>query len=111
MHFPLDFLKLDLQLDLLLHQSRHRCWCTSPWTSSGPLNLLPLVSDVGTVEILPLHLLPRPVLRSLSTSSTSMMVLLNLKIECRVDWSWNPRWGWQGCRRRRTPEDGARGSR
>ena len=28
-----------------------------------------------------------------------------------VDWSWNPRWGWQGCWRRRTPEDGARGSR
>ena len=35
--------------------------------------------------------------------------------EWDVSWSWNPRWparwGWQGCRRRRTPEDGARGSR
>ena len=35
--------------------------------------------------------------------------------EWDVSWSWNPRWparwGWQGCRRRRTREDGARGSR
>ena len=31
--------------------------------------------------------------------------------ELDVNWSWNPRWGWQGCRRRRTLEDGARGSR
>ena len=44
--------------------------------TSGPLKLLPLLSDVGTVEILPLHLLGRPLSRSLSTSSTSMMVLL-----------------------------------
>ena len=46
----------------------------------GPLlKLLPLLSDigtVGTVEILPLHLFGRPLPRSLSTSSTSMMVLL-----------------------------------
>ena len=43
--------------------------------TTGPLKLL-LVSDVGTVEILPLHLFGRPLPRRLSTSSTSMMVLL-----------------------------------
>ena len=86
LHFPLDLLKLDLQLDLLLHHSRHRhrCWTSMPpldpkqllmqlllrRRTSGPLKLLPLLSDVGTVEILPLHLFGRPLPRSLSTSST-----------------------------------------
>ena len=83
-HSPLDFLKLNLQLDTkqLLVQAAS----PPPVQAASPsipllslldlapiLKLLPLLSDigaVGTVEILPLHLFGRPLPRSLSTSST-----------------------------------------
>ena len=88
-------LKLDLQLDtkqFLLHVLLVQAASPPPVQAASPsipllslldlaplLKLLPLLSDigtVGTVEILPLHLFGRPLPRSLSTSSTSMMVLL-----------------------------------
>ena len=97
---PLDFIKLNLQLDtkqFLLHVLLVQAATPPPVQAASPspvpglipllslldlaplLKLLPLLSDigtVGTVEILPLHLFGRPLPRSLSTSSTSMMVLL-----------------------------------
>ena len=95
LNFPLDFIKLNLQLDtkqFLLHVLLVQAASPPPVQAASPsipllslldltplLKLLPLLSDigtVGTVEILPLHLFGRPLPRSLSTSSTSMMVLL-----------------------------------
>ena len=94
MHFPLDFIKLNLQLDtkkFLLHVLLVQAASPPPVQAASPspvpglipllslldlaplLKLLPLLSDigtVGTVEILPLHLFGRPLPRSLSTSST-----------------------------------------
>ena len=88
-HSPLDFLKLNLQLDtkqFLLHVLLVQAASPPPVQAASPsipllslldlaplLKLLPLLSDigtVGTVEILPLHLFGRPLPRSLSTSST-----------------------------------------
>ena len=89
----MHFIKLNLQLDtkqFLLHVLLVQAASPPPVQAASPsipllslldlaplLKLLPLLSDigtVGTVEILPLHLFGRP--RSLSTSSTSMMLLL-----------------------------------
>jgi len=60
-----------------------------------PRKLLLLISNIGAVEILPLHLLGRPMPRRLSTSSTSMMVLL---VRARMLVQPQPRF-WTACRR------------
>ena len=95
MNFPLDFIMLNLQLDIkqflkaaspILHVLLVQAASPPPVQAASPsipllslldlaplLKLLPLLSDigtVGTVEILPLHLFGRPLPRSLSTSST-----------------------------------------
>ena len=83
----MHFIKLNLQLDtkqfllhvLLVQAASPSIPLLSLLDLAPLLKLLPLLSDigtVGTVEILPLHLFGRPLPRSLSTSSTSMMLLL-----------------------------------
>ena len=65
--------------------------------TTGPLKLLLLSSKVRAKEILPLHLLGRPMPRGLSTSSTSMMVLL---VRARTSDAPQPRRRfWTACRR------------
>ena len=86
-HFPLDFLKLNLQLDtkqFLLHVLLVQAASPPPVQAASPsIPLLSLLELAPILKLLrpcsvgqPLHLLGRPMPRGLSTSSTSMMVLL-----------------------------------
>ena len=108
---PLDFIKLNLQLDtkqFLLHRrlpARRRCrlparrsrartqgaqattllsgltsTLTPPILEPSMLPMYVLLDLRPLPEILPLHLLGRPMPRGLSKSSTSMMVLLLTQI-------------------------------
>ena len=115
MHFPLDFIKLNLQLDIkqfLLHVLLVQAASPPPVQAASPSpltsTLTPPVLEPSMApmyvlldlrplpEILPLHLLGRPMPRGLSNSSTSMMVVL---VRARTRGAQATTRFWTACRR------------
>ena len=111
-HFPLDFLKLNLQLDtkqFLLHVLLVQAASPPPVQAAIPSpvpGLIPLLSLLDLAPLLkllrpcsvgqPLHLLGRPMPRGLSNSSTSMMVVL---VRARTQGAQATTRFWTACRR------------
>ena len=107
MHFPLDFIKLNLQLDtkqFLLHVLLVQAASPPPVQAASPsipllslLDLAPLLKLLRPCSVgQPLHLLGRPMPRGLSNSSTSMMVVL---VRARTQGAQATTRFWTACRR------------
>ena len=106
-HSPLDFLKLNLQLDtkqFLLHVLLVQAASPPPVQAASPsipllslLDLAPLLKLLRPCSVgQPLHLLGRPMPRGLSNSSTSMMVVL---VRARTQGAQATTRFWTACRR------------